>query len=88
MTLKEFVRGMIETQLGMLNMQIAALRGLRDRTENSDKKEGIQDCIDILEEAVITGKSITDEEIYKKVEALDEVLTQIMASKQEGKEDN
>ena len=66
MSMREHVKDQIDIQLGMLEIQVKALRVLKDKTENSFRAAGIQDAIDILEEAILTGLSITNQEIDGK----------------------
>jgi hypothetical protein len=80
-TLKDFVRRLIDIQLGMLDIHISAFKQLRDKSNSSEYQQGVQDCIDIIEESVITGMSITDDEICDKERSLQAVLGTMMANK-------
>jgi hypothetical protein len=81
MTLKDFVRKLIDIQLGMINVHIKVLRDLRDKAESEEYSRGVQDCIDILEESMLTGMSITDDEIHKKEREMEAALETIMANR-------
>lgn len=65
----------------MLGIQIKALKILRDKTENEDRALGVQDAIDVLEEAVMTGMSITDQEIDTKHKNMKTALETVMANR-------
>lgn len=84
MTLKDFVRKLIDIQLGMTDIHIKSLSVLRDKSDSTEYQRGVQDCIDILEESMLTGMSITDDEIHKKERGLQVALETIMGSKIEG----
>ena len=83
MTLKEFVRKLIDIQLGMTDIHIKTLRALREKSNSKEYSRGVQDCIDILEESMLTGMSITDDEIHKKERGLQLAFEKIMASRSE-----
>jgi hypothetical protein len=50
----------------MLDIHIKVFRELKEKSMSDKYKEGVQDCIDILEEAILTGMSITNDEIDTK----------------------
>lgn len=88
MTLKDFVHKLIEIQLGMIHIHISSFKHLRDKSSNYDYMTGVQDCIDIMEESLLTGMSITDEEIQQKERGLQAALEAILASRIPGEGEN
>ena len=84
MTLKEFIHKIIEDQLGMLDIHIKMFSQLRDKADNPEYKQGVQDCINFLNESLMVGMSITDEDIARKERGLQVALETIMANKIEG----
>lgn len=83
MTLREFVRKLIEIQLGMVKIHISAFEQLRNKAGNGEYQRGVQDCIDILNESLLTGMSITDDEIHKRERDLQAVLEIILANRED-----
>lgn len=81
MTLKDLVRNLINDQIGMMEIHVKMFSKLRDKADNNEYKRGVQDCIDWLEESILTGMSYTDDEIYKKERGLSMVLENIMANR-------
>ena len=81
MTLKDLVRNLINDQIGMMQIHIQMFSKLRDKADSKEYKRGVQDCIDWLEESILTGMSYTNEEIYEKERGLTLALENIMANR-------
>jgi hypothetical protein len=79
--LREHVKEQISIVIGMLDIQVKALKELRDKSTSDKYREGVQDCIDILEEAILTGMSITDSEIDTKHKNMKAALEAKLANK-------
>lgn len=81
MTLKEFVHNIIDIQISMKQIDIQKFSMLRDKASSEEYKRGVQDCIDWLEESILTGASYTDEEIFEKERGFKVALENIMANR-------
>jgi len=79
--LKNFVKFMRAVMVQMLVVQRKKLETLKTKTTNTDKAEGIQEAIDSIQNSINTGNAITDIEIEKKIEEIDDIYEQIKVSK-------
>jgi hypothetical protein len=81
MTLRDHVKDQIALLIGFIEIQVKALEELKDKSTSDKYREGVQDCIDILDEAILTGLSITDDEIEQKHRTMKTALEAKMANK-------
>jgi len=81
MSLREHVKDQIGIQLGMLEIQVKTFEELKDKSTSDKYRDGVQDCIDILNESILTGMSITDDEIESKGRTMKSALETTMANK-------
>jgi len=75
--IKEFVEYMKTIIVGMLNIQVSLLKGLKKNTESEEKAKGIQEAIDVLERNINIASNITDEEIEEKQKELEKIFGKI-----------
>ena len=79
--MRAHVKEQIAIVIGMLSIQVKALQHLKDKTEDFSRAAGIQDAIDILEEVIMIGMSITDNEIDTKHKNMKAALETRMANR-------
>lgn len=61
-------RQLIQMVLWMLQREALKLRGLQQVTDNPDRRQGQQDAIELIEESMMHGLSISEAEIEKVVQ--------------------
>lgn len=74
MNLKDFIQQTVNDTIEFIKVHIRMLEILRDKTENVHRKEGIQDCIDVLENSCDKGLETADFFAEKRERQLNELL--------------
>jgi hypothetical protein len=82
--LRDFVKFMRLTAVKMLDVQVKKLQVMRTRLDEAgdhDRAQGVQDSIDSILDTMAVGMSITDKDIDQKMDEVNEIYQEVMATK-------